>query len=75
VALKNSAKDSIVKLLSQPKGGFIPFDGVPPKDVRAYFDENFVRQGSPTFRTLSLAVTADTGLSLRPARWQPENPV
>ncbi|MBI2083689.1 MAG: aldo/keto reductase [Deltaproteobacteria bacterium] len=27
------------------KGGFIPFDGHPPENIREYFDENFVKAG------------------------------
>jgi aryl-alcohol dehydrogenase-like predicted oxidoreductase len=27
------------------KGGYIPFDGAPPRDVRAYIEETFVRPG------------------------------
>jgi aryl-alcohol dehydrogenase-like predicted oxidoreductase len=31
------------------KGGFLPFDSSPPKDVRAYFDETFVKTGIASF--------------------------
>lgn len=31
------------------KGGFIPFDGAPPKDVRAYFNESFAKPGIANF--------------------------
>ncbi|HEV8344233.1 MAG TPA: aldo/keto reductase [Candidatus Binatia bacterium] len=31
------------------KGGFIPFDSSPPKDVRTYFDESFVKPGIANF--------------------------
>ncbi len=31
------------------KGGFIPYDGLPPKDVRAYFETNFVKPGIANF--------------------------
>ena len=27
------------------KGGYLPFDGAPPTDVRAYIEETFVRPG------------------------------
>ena len=27
------------------KGGYLPFDGAPPRDVRGYVEENFVRPG------------------------------
>ena len=31
------------------KGGFIPFDGSPPRDVRSYFQETFVKTGIADF--------------------------
>lgn len=31
------------------KGGFIPFDGAPPKDIRSYFIETFVKPGIASF--------------------------
>jgi aryl-alcohol dehydrogenase-like predicted oxidoreductase len=31
------------------KGGFIPFDGAPPKDIRSYFTETFVKPGIANF--------------------------
>lgn len=31
------------------KGGFIPFDGAPPTDVRSYFDETFIKPGVADF--------------------------
>lgn len=31
------------------KGGFIPYDALPPKDVRAYFETHFVKPGIATF--------------------------
>ena len=34
------------------KGGYLPFDGEPPRDVRTYFQENFVAQGIATFDDL-----------------------
>src|SRR5437762_13706699 len=27
------------------KGGYLPFDGAPPRDVRQYIDENFIKPG------------------------------
>ena len=27
------------------KGGYLPFDGAPPRDVRAYVEENFIKPG------------------------------
>src|SRR5262249_32020519 len=31
------------------KGGYLPFDGAPPRDVRAYIEETFVRPGIASF--------------------------
>jgi aryl-alcohol dehydrogenase-like predicted oxidoreductase len=31
------------------KGGYLPFDGAPPKDVRRYVEETFVRPGIASF--------------------------
>jgi aryl-alcohol dehydrogenase-like predicted oxidoreductase len=31
------------------KGGYLPFDGAPPHDVRQYVEENFVRTGIASF--------------------------
>jgi aryl-alcohol dehydrogenase-like predicted oxidoreductase len=31
------------------KGGYLPFDGAPPRDVRAYVQETFVKPGIATF--------------------------
>src|SRR5256884_3869922 len=36
------ARDEIVVCT---KGGYLPFDGAPPRDVRSYIEENFVRPG------------------------------
>ncbi len=33
------------EIIVATKGGFIPYDGIPPKDVRAYFETNFVKPG------------------------------
>jgi aryl-alcohol dehydrogenase-like predicted oxidoreductase len=33
------------ELLICTKGGYIPFDGAPPRDVRAYIEDTFVRTG------------------------------
>jgi len=32
------------------KGGYLPFDGAPPRDVRRYLEETFVAPGSPASR-------------------------
>ena len=31
------------------KGGYLPFDGAPPRDVRAYLEETFVKTGIASF--------------------------
>jgi aryl-alcohol dehydrogenase-like predicted oxidoreductase len=35
------------------KGGYLPFDGEPPKDVRAYVEETFVRPGIAQFSDIA----------------------
>jgi aryl-alcohol dehydrogenase-like predicted oxidoreductase len=40
------------EILICTKGGYLPFDGEPPQDVRAYFQENFVAKGIATFDDL-----------------------
>jgi aryl-alcohol dehydrogenase-like predicted oxidoreductase len=37
------------ELLLCTKGGYLPFDGAPPHDVRAYVEETFVKPGIATF--------------------------
>jgi aryl-alcohol dehydrogenase-like predicted oxidoreductase len=34
------------------KGGYLPFDGAPPRDVRAYVEETFVRPGIASFQDI-----------------------
>lgn len=34
------------------KGGYLPFDGTPPADVRRYVEETFVRPGIATFKDI-----------------------
>jgi aryl-alcohol dehydrogenase-like predicted oxidoreductase len=34
------------------KGGYLPFDGAPPRDVRRYVEETFVRPGIATFEDI-----------------------
>jgi aryl-alcohol dehydrogenase-like predicted oxidoreductase len=53
-ALKNlSAKGfSREELFISTKGGYLPFDGEPPRDVRAYFEETFVKTGIAGFDDL-----------------------
>ena len=35
------------------KGGYLPFDGAPPRDVRQYIEETFVRPGIASFADIS----------------------
>jgi aryl-alcohol dehydrogenase-like predicted oxidoreductase len=42
----NYARD---ELLICTKGGYLPFDGAPPRDVRSYVEETFVRTGIADF--------------------------
>jgi len=35
------------------KGGYLPFDGAPPRDVRQYFEEAFVRPGIASFADIA----------------------
>ena len=37
------------ELLLCTKGGYLPFDGAPPHDVRAYVEDTFVKPGIATF--------------------------
>ncbi len=50
-ALKQLAATGIGRneIVIATKGGFIPFDGSPPKDIRSYFDQTFVRPGIANF--------------------------
>lgn len=36
------------EIIVSTKGGFIPFDGSPPRDIRNYFSETFVKPGIAT---------------------------
>ncbi len=36
------------ELFIATKGGYLPFDGEPPRDVESYFEENFVKKGIAT---------------------------
>src|SRR4051812_22272455 len=40
------------ELLICTKGGYLPFDGEPPRNVRAYFEETFVKTGIAAFEDL-----------------------
>ncbi len=46
-ALKELARKGVARseVVLASKGGFIPFDGAPPRDVRAYFQETFIDPG------------------------------
>src|SRR5437660_5191157 len=44
------ARDEIVVC---SKGGYLPFDCAPPRDVRQYIEENFVRPGSASFADIA----------------------
>ena len=37
------------ELILCTKGGYIPFDGAPPRDVRSYLEETFVKPGIASF--------------------------
>lgn len=37
------------KIVIATKGGFLPFDGTPPKDIRSYFQETFKKPGIADF--------------------------
>lgn len=37
------------EIIVATKGGFLPFDGAPPKDIRSYFQETFVAPGVAQF--------------------------
>jgi aryl-alcohol dehydrogenase-like predicted oxidoreductase len=38
------------ELIICTKGGYLPFDGAPPRDVRAYFEDTFVKPGIASFK-------------------------
>src|SRR2546423_6731912 len=44
------ARDEIVVCT---KGGYLPFDGAPPRDVRQYIEETFVRPGIVSFAEIA----------------------
>ena len=46
LAARGFRRDEIVVAT---KGGFIPFDGIPPSDIRAYFEATFVKTGIASF--------------------------
>lgn len=54
IALQNLSEKGFGReeFLICTKGGFLPFDGEPPRDVRSYFEENFVKKGIASFDDL-----------------------
>lgn len=50
-ALKELAEKGVGRseIVIATKGGFIPFDGAPPGNIRGYFEETFVRPGVAGF--------------------------
>ncbi|HSE84524.1 MAG TPA: aldo/keto reductase, partial [Thermodesulfobacteriota bacterium] len=51
--LFREGKASRDDIIVATKGGYIPFDGAPPKDVRTYFIEAFVNPGIATFEDIA----------------------
>lgn len=53
-ALKNLREKDFAReeLVICTKGGFLPFDGEPPRSVESYFEENFVKKGIAAFEDL-----------------------
>lgn len=53
-ALQNLAEKGFEReeVFISTKGGYLPFDGEPPADVRQYFEENFVTKGIASFDDL-----------------------
>jgi aryl-alcohol dehydrogenase-like predicted oxidoreductase len=43
---------SRVELVICTKGGYLPFDGAPPRDVRRYVEETFVKPGIASFEDI-----------------------
>lgn len=54
-ALQNLSEKGIGRdeVFIATKGGYLPFDGAPPADVRAYFQKEFVDRGIATFDDLA----------------------
>ena len=53
-ALQNLAEKGFSRdeVFISTKGGYLPFDGEPPKNMQSYFEENFVKKGIATFDDL-----------------------
>lgn len=49
LAEKGFSRDEI---LICTKGGYLPFDGEPPRNVQAYFEENFIAKGIAKFEDI-----------------------
>jgi len=41
------------EIVACTKGGYLPFDGAPPRDVRQYIEETFVRPGIASFADIA----------------------
>ena len=50
LSLRGFARD---ELLICTKGGYLPFDGAPPRDVRQYVEENFIKLGLATWADIA----------------------
>src|SRR5258708_5220360 len=53
------------------KGGYLPFDGAPPRDVRQYIEDNFVKPGIATFAEIAGGLHCMTPRYLRDQLEQP----
>lgn len=49
LAEKGFSRDELVVCT---KGGYLPFDGEPPRNVQAYFEENFIAKGIAKFEDI-----------------------
>lgn len=50
--LFKEGKTSRDEIIIATKGGYIPFDGAPPRDINTYFVETFVKPGIATFEDI-----------------------
>jgi aryl-alcohol dehydrogenase-like predicted oxidoreductase len=50
--LFKDGKASRDEIIIATKGGYIPFDGAPPRDINTYFAETFVKPGIATFEDI-----------------------
>lgn len=55
VALRESSKRGFARdeLVICTKGGYLPFDGEPPRDVRQYVEDTFVKPGIASFADIA----------------------